>query len=41
MAVRHRARTFFTWSAKARQIASIYDWVSGIRSERPNPLGDM
>ncbi len=29
----------FTWAQKACQIASVYEWVTGNRSERPNPFG--
>lgn len=40
MGERARARVFdlFTWSAKARQVAEVYDWVSGRREERPEPV---
>jgi hypothetical protein len=26
----------FTWSAKAAQVAEVYDWVLGRRAEKPN-----
>jgi glycosyltransferase involved in cell wall biosynthesis len=32
-----RAQDHFTWAAKARQIAEVYDWVQGLRPERPDP----
>jgi glycosyltransferase involved in cell wall biosynthesis len=30
-----RAHELFTWSAKARQTISVYDWVSGVTKNRP------
>ena len=36
-AARARARTQFTWEAKARQVAEVYDWVLGAAS-RPAGL---
>jgi glycosyltransferase involved in cell wall biosynthesis len=41
MAAAGRARVAeqFTWSAKARQVAQVYDWVLGRRDDRPAPLG--
>ncbi|MEJ6396210.1 glycosyltransferase family 4 protein [Gymnodinialimonas sp. 2305UL16-5] len=33
-----RAHTVFTWPAKARQIADIYDWVLGHRPDSPDPI---
>lgn len=32
---RARARTHFTWAAKARQVAYVYDWVLGRRADIP------
>jgi len=32
---RARARTHFTWAAKARQVAYVYDWVLGFRPAQP------
>jgi glycosyltransferase involved in cell wall biosynthesis len=32
---RAHAREHFTWKAKARQVAEVYDWVTGGRPERP------
>ncbi len=37
-AAQTRAVTQFTWEAKARQILDIYDWVTGKRSDKPDPL---
>lgn len=31
-----RARTRFTWSAKAKQVREVYDWVLGRRAEKPD-----
>lgn len=31
----------FTWSAKARQVAEVYDWVLGRRADRPLPFPDQ
>lgn len=33
---RARVLAHFTWSAKAAQIAEVYDWVLGRRAEKPN-----
>ena len=30
-----RARTLFTWDAKAAQVAQVWDWVTGRRAQRP------
>jgi glycosyltransferase involved in cell wall biosynthesis len=40
MAERARARALghFTWPAKARQVAEVYDWVLGRRETRPVPV---
>jgi len=41
---RHRARTLFAWSAKARQTLEVYRWVLGRRAEKPSsamPFPDM
>ncbi len=38
-----RVQRDFTWEAKARQTAAVYDWVLGRRAERPDfgmPLPD-
>jgi glycosyltransferase involved in cell wall biosynthesis len=32
------AHTHFTWPAKARQVAEVYDWVLGRRETRPEPI---
>jgi glycosyltransferase involved in cell wall biosynthesis len=32
-----RARTLFSWAAKAEQVAEVYAWVSGARDSRPAP----
>ena len=32
---RERARTLFTWQAKARQVAEVYAWATGRRADRP------
>lgn len=32
-----RAHEHFTWPAKARQIAEVYDWVRALRPGRPGP----
>jgi glycosyltransferase involved in cell wall biosynthesis len=37
-AARERVRALFTWEAKARQIAAIYDWVRQPGTVRPDPL---
>lgn len=34
-AARDRAHTHFTWEAKARQVACVYDWVTGRRETPP------
>ena len=39
-AARAHALERFTWDAKARQILSVYDWVTGAREDRPDPLGE-
>jgi glycosyltransferase involved in cell wall biosynthesis len=31
-----RAHDHFTWPAKARQMAEVYDWVLGLRPDRPD-----
>jgi glycosyltransferase involved in cell wall biosynthesis len=36
MRARAEARARFTWEAKARQVAQVYDWVLGRRTERPD-----
>jgi glycosyltransferase involved in cell wall biosynthesis len=33
-----RAHGLFTWPAKARQVAEVYDWVLGRREARPDPI---
>ena len=33
-----RIARHFTWAAKARQVTQVYDWVSGARSDRPEPF---
>lgn len=33
-----RAHDLFTWSAKARQVREVYDWVLGRRPDRPVPI---
>ena len=38
-AARKRARTLFTWDAKAGQVLQIYDWVLGRRTEKPAFFG--
>lgn len=35
-----RAHDVFTWPAKARQIAEIYDWILGDRPVCPSPIPD-
>lgn len=35
-AARERARTRFTWEAKARQVVEVYDWVLGGRAGKPS-----
>jgi glycosyltransferase involved in cell wall biosynthesis len=35
-AAENRARTLFTWDAKAAQIAQVWDWVAGRRCNRPS-----
>ncbi|WP_284154867.1 glycosyltransferase family 4 protein [Algicella marina] len=35
---RARIATHFTWSAKAGQVAEVYDWVLGRRDDRPSPF---
>jgi glycosyltransferase involved in cell wall biosynthesis len=42
MAAAGRARVAerFTWAAKARQVAQVYDWVLGRRPDRPAPLSN-
>ncbi len=32
------AHAYFTWPAKARQIAEVYDWVLGRTATRPDPI---
>ena len=36
---RERVASHFLWSRKAEQVAEVYDWVRGLRSERPHPFG--
>ncbi len=38
---RDRVNRFYTWPAKAAQIAEIYDWVLGRRTDKPNPIPDQ
>lgn len=38
VATRERAVSLFTWEAKARQVAEVYDWVLGRRPDRPQPF---
>ncbi len=43
-AARQRVEQQFTWQAKARQTAQVYDWVTGRRADKPNfgmPLPDL
>lgn len=35
LAARQRVHSLFTWSAKAKQIREVYDWVLGARTEKP------
>ncbi len=35
---RARVASHFTWQAKAQQVSSVYDWVLGQRSEKPEPF---
>jgi len=35
-AARRMVRAHFTWAAKARQVAEVYDWVLGRRPDRPD-----
>lgn len=37
-AAQAHVQTHFTWSAKAAQIADVYNWVSGVRADKPVPL---
>ena len=37
-AARARVASTFTWSAKAEQIAQVYDWVLGATQNRPEPV---
>ena len=34
---RARALTLFTWEAKARQVAEVYDWVRNAQPDLPTP----
>ena len=38
-AARHFALSRLTWTAKAEAMRDIYDWVTGLRSEKPCPYG--
>lgn len=38
---RDRVSRHFTWSAKARQVSLIYDWLMDPSLERPHPLNGM
>jgi glycogen synthase len=38
LAAMHRVKSQFTWSAKAGQIMSVYDWILGETQTRPTPL---
>ena len=33
---REEAQARFTWEAKARQVAQVYDWVRGLRDDKPD-----
>jgi glycosyltransferase involved in cell wall biosynthesis len=35
IAARERVHSLYTWSAKARQIREVYDWVLGVRPGKP------
>ena len=35
LAARQRVYSLFTWASKARQIREVYDWVWGVRTEKP------
>lgn len=37
-AAQKQVQEHFTWSAKARQVRSVYDWVSRLRPDRPQPV---
>lgn len=37
-AAQTRALRHFTWAAKAQQITEVYDWVLGLRVQKPDPL---
>lgn len=37
-AARARVLALLTWQAKAAQVAEVYDWVRGLRPDRPDPF---
>lgn len=39
-AARARVDALFTWGHKAAQVREVYDWVMGVRAERPDPMAE-